>query len=80
MIISTGIYTRAVNSLSNDDVRVSKRLYVPSSRLRGFESGKVGPKDGDDHVGGNYVVTFNFHQLFHIYLQTQENMDFKIIF
>ena len=80
MIISTGIYTRAVNSLSNDDVRVSKRLYVPSSRLRGFESGKVGPKDGDDHVGGNYVVTFNTSSTIPYVLQTQENMDLKLFF
>ena len=80
MIISTGIYTRAVNSLSNDDVRVSRRLYVPSSRLRGFESGKVGPKDGDDHVGGNYVVTFNTSSTIPYVLQTQENMDLKIVF
>ena len=41
MIITTGIYTRAVNSVSDDDVRVSKRLFAPKSRLRGFESGKV---------------------------------------
>ena len=40
MILSMGIYTRAANSLSNEDVRVSKRLYAPKSRLRGFESGK----------------------------------------
>ena len=80
MIISTGIYTRAVNSLSNDDVRVSRRLYVPSSRLRGFESGKVGPKDGDDHVGGNYVVTFNTSSTIPYVLQTQENMDLKLFF
>lgn len=80
MIISTGIYTRAVNSLSNDDVRVSRRLYVPSSRLRGFESGKVGPKDGDDHVGGNYIVTFNTSSTIPYVLQTQENMDLKVFF
>ena len=80
MVISTGIYTRAVNSLSNDDVRVSRRLYVPSSRLRGFESGKVGPKDGDDHVGGNYIITFNTSSTIPYVLQTQENMDLKLFF
>lgn len=80
MIVSTGIYTRAINSLSNDDVRVSKRLYAPSSRLRGFESGKVGPKDGSDYVGGNYVVTFNTSSTLPYILQTQENMDLKLFF
>ncbi len=80
MIISTGIYARAVNSLSNDDVRVSRRLYAPSSRLRGFQSGKVGPKDGEDHVGGNYIVTFNTSSTIPYILQTQENMDLKLFF
>ena len=26
------------------------------NRLRGFEKGKVGPKDGNDFIGGNYVT------------------------
>ncbi len=78
MIISTGIYTRAVNSLSNDDVRVSKRLFVPTSRLRGFESGKVGPKDGNDYIGGNYIATINTSSTIPYILQTQENIDLKV--
>ncbi len=78
MIISTGLYSRAVNSLSNDDVRVSRRLFAPASRLRGFESGKVGPVDSKDHVGGNYVVTFNTSSTIPYVLQTQENMDLKL--
>ena len=80
MILSSGLYSRAVNSLTNDDVRVSKRLFVPSRRLRGFESGKVGPKDGDDYIGGNYVVTFNTSSTLPYLLQTQENMDLKLFF
>jgi len=43
-----------------DDVRLSKRLHIPSRRLRGFESRKVGPKDGADYVGGNYATALNF--------------------
>tara|TARA_X000000950_G_scaffold163022_2_gene199313 strand:- start:2414 stop:4666 length:2253 start_codon:yes stop_codon:yes gene_type:complete len=80
MIISSGFYTRTINSLSNGDVRASKRLYIPSSRLRGFETGKVGPTDGSDHVGGNYVVTFNTSSTIPYILQTQENMDVKLFF
>ena len=80
MILSMGIYTRAANSLSNEDVRVSKRLYAPKSRLRGFESGKVGPKDGNDYVGGNYVATFNASSTIPFVLQTVENMDLKVFF
>ena len=80
MIISSGIYSRAINSLTNDDVRVSKRIFAPSSRLRGFESGRVGPVDGADHIGGNYVVTFNTSSTVPYILQTQENMDLKLFF
>ena len=80
MIISTGIFTRAVNSISDDDVRISSRLFAPKSRLRGFESGKVGPKDGKDYIGGNYVATFNASSTVPYVLQTMENIDFKVFF
>ena len=43
-----------------DDVRLSNRLHIPSRRLRGFESHKVGPKDGVDYVGGNFATALNF--------------------
>ena len=80
MIISSGIYSRAINSLTDDDVRVSKRLFAPTSRLRGFETGKVGPVDGSDHIGGNYVVTLNTSSTVPYILQTQESMDLKVFF
>ena len=53
-------YTSAINGLSNEDVRLSKRTFLSTNRLRGFESGKVGPKDGLDYVGGNYAIATNF--------------------
>ena len=77
-VISTGIFTRAANSLTDDDVRVSKRLFAPKSRLRGFETGKVGPKDGTDHVGGNYITTFNTSSTVPYIFQTMENTDLKV--
>jgi outer membrane protein insertion porin family len=80
MVISTGFLARAINSYTNDDVRVSKRLYIPSSRLRGFESGKVGPKDGTDFIGGNYITTLNASSTVPYILQTTENADVKIFF
>jgi outer membrane protein insertion porin family len=43
-----------------DDVRLNKRLHISSRRLRGFESHKVGPKDGVDYIGGNYATALNF--------------------
>ena len=38
----------------DEDVRLTNRLYLPRSRLRGFKAFSVGPKDGDDFIGGNY--------------------------
>ena len=52
MVGSLSFFTSAVNSISGEDVRISKRLYMPSKRLRGFETGRVGPKDGNEFIGG----------------------------
>ena len=30
-------------------------LFIPQNKLRGFQRGRVGPKDGEDWVGGNYL-------------------------
>ena len=54
------IFLKAVNTLDNSDARISKRAQMPYKRLRGFERGKVGPKDGNDYVGGNYNTAINF--------------------
>ena len=51
---------KSINSLAGDDVRISKRIYLPGKRLKGFESGKVGPKDGSDFIGGNFASALNF--------------------
>ena len=59
-LISSGrILLESISGLDNEDVRISKRKIVSTKRLRGFEKGKVGPKDGEDHIGGNYVATLN---------------------
>jgi outer membrane protein insertion porin family len=80
-VVSAGIMLSSINSISSDnDVRISKRLYVPSSRLRGFEIGKVGPKDGNDYVGANYLTAFNFSSTVPYLLETFQNMDLKIFY
>jgi outer membrane protein insertion porin family len=53
-------YASAINGLQDEDVRLSKRLNLSTNRLRGFKAGKVGPKDGEDYVGGNYATATNF--------------------
>ena len=57
---SVRFFTSAITGLDDKDVRISKRSTVSSKRLRGFENGKVGPKDGLDYVGGNYTTILNF--------------------
>ena len=76
-ISSLSLYTRAVNSVSNDDVRISNRLFLPSRKLRGFESGKIGPVDDGDHVGGNYAAAINFNTDFPYFFETMQNVDVK---
>ena len=80
MIFSINFHTKSINSLSNDDVRLSKRLYLPSRRLRGFESGKVGPKDGSDYIGGNYVTSLNISTTLPELLKDLENVEFKFFY
>ena len=50
---------QGASSLSGEDIKLSERLYIPGRKLRGFETGKIGPKDGSDFIGGNYVSTIN---------------------
>jgi outer membrane protein insertion porin family len=71
------VYFKAVNSLDNSDVRISKRGQVPYNRLRGFEKGKIGPVDNDDFIGGNYVGTLNLSTNLPGLLSTVENVDFS---
>ena len=52
-------YGAAINTLGDEDVRLSKRLHLGRNVLRGFETRKVGPKDGADYVGGNYATAIN---------------------
>ena len=81
MIVTLGVYGRTINSLrSNKDVRVSKRLYMPETKLRGFEAGKIGPKDGADFVGGNYSASFNASTTLPFLFPTFEKIDFLLFF
>ena len=80
MIGSFSFSAKAINSLSGDDVRVSKRLFMPSRKLRGFERGRIGPKDGNDYVGGNYLSSINLSTTLPGLLPTLQNTDFKLFF
>ncbi len=73
---SLGLYLRAVTGLS-DDVRISERVRLPRKRLRGFESGKIGPVDAGDHVGGNYAASLNFQTNLPFLFPGFQSVDFN---
>ncbi len=79
-IVSLGFYAVATNSLNGKDVKLSDRLFLPSSKLRGFESGKVGPKDGLDYIGGNYITAINLATTLPQVLPSYQNIDFSLFF
>ncbi|MDC1129016.1 outer membrane protein assembly factor BamA, partial [Candidatus Pelagibacter sp.] len=79
-ISSISFYVSTINSLSDSDVRVSERIYLSSKRLRGFEKGKIGPKDNLDFIGGNYVSAMTFSTTLPNMLPELEAVDFNIFF
>ena len=74
LILSANFFLKTINSLE-DNVRISKRVFVPSRRLRGFESGKVGPKDGSQYIGGNYATALNLNSTLPNFIFEKENID-----
>ena len=77
-VTSMSFYIEAANSISGDDIKLSERLFIPSRRLRGFESGKIGPKDGNDFIGGNFATTINFNSTLPVIFENAQNLDASI--
>jgi|TARA_B110000238_G_scaffold195405_1_gene234577 outer membrane protein insertion porin family len=80
MITSAGFYINTSTSLSNNNLRLSDRLFLPSQYLRGFEVGKVGPKDGNDFIGGNYASSINLKTTLPKFLANLQNTDFSLFY
>mgnify|MGYP003302733115 CR=1 FL=1 len=74
MVGKVSFFGKTVTGLS-DDVRISKRLNVPASRLRGFQRGKVGPIENSDYIGGNYVSTLNLSATLPNLVEGLDNLD-----
>ncbi len=74
-ITKVSFSSKAVNTISSKDVRLSKRLYIPSKKLRGFEQGKVGPIKNGEYLGGNYISTLNFNATLPKLLPSFQNTD-----
>ena len=77
-ISSLSFYIEAAKSIKGDDIKLSERLFVPSRKLRGFERGKVGPKDGADFIGGNYITTLNASTTLPVLFQNSELLDANV--
>ena len=77
MITKVSFYGKMVNTIDDVDVRISKRLFMPESKLRGFEGGKVGPVDNNDFIGGNYLSAVNFNATLPQLLPSFQNTDFS---
>ena len=77
---SISIFLKSANSIKSKDAKLSERIFLPPNRLRGFERGKVGPKDGNDFIGGNYAAALNFSSTIPQILENLENFDFLMFF
>ena len=80
MVTKISFYGSAVNTLNNEDVRISKRLFIPGNKLRGFEAGKIGPIENGAFVGGNYISAVNISATLPQVLPSIQNIDFAVFF
>ena len=79
-VASFGFFAKAANSITGKDVKLSDRLFLPEHKLRGFEAGKIGPKDGTDYIGGNYIMTINVATTLPQVLPNLQNTNFSLFF
>tara|TARA_B100000787_G_scaffold150775_1_gene123511 strand:+ start:2771 stop:5011 length:2241 start_codon:yes stop_codon:yes gene_type:complete len=77
-IFTLGFYASNAQSISGKDIKLSERLFLPSSKLRGFQRGKIGPKDGADYIGGNHAVSLNLATTVPQILPNSQNTDFSL--
>ncbi len=76
-VFSFIFFAKAINNF-DDDVRISKRIFIPSRKLRGFVAGKIGPKDNEDYIGGNYGTAVNIAATLPNFMKDLENIDFSL--
>ncbi|MDA9767187.1 outer membrane protein assembly factor BamA [Candidatus Pelagibacter sp.] len=79
-VFSFGFFAKSSKSLIGKNIKLSDRLYLPSSKLRGFESGKIGPKDGHDYIGGNYAASINLATTLPQIMPNLQNTNFSVFF
>ena len=77
VVTSFSLYGKMINSLNDEDVRVTDRLTLPRKKLKGFQYAKIGPVDSGDYVGGNYATALNFTSTLPMIFPSLETIDFK---
>jgi len=70
-------HARTINGV-DEDVRLTNRLYIPGSRLRGFNTFQVGPIDGGDYIGGNYTTALSVEAQLPNLLPESYRTDFSL--
>ena len=75
-IATFSFYVASANSIIGRDIKLSDRLFLPANKMRGFVSGKIGPKDGTDYIGGNYAMSLNMATTIPQILPNSQNTDF----
>ena len=77
-VLKSSIYFKSANSIKDENIKLSERLNIPSSRLRGFEFGKTGPRDGNDYIGGNFVSSLNLSSTLPQILENSQTTEFNL--
>tara|TARA_Y100000590_G_scaffold222009_1_gene251289 strand:- start:3705 stop:5963 length:2259 start_codon:yes stop_codon:yes gene_type:complete len=78
LIGSIKFFARSIHAVDNEDVRLTSRLFLPPKRIRGFQTRKIGPKDGDDYIGGNYATALGFEAQLPNLLPEETRTDISI--
>ena len=79
-VSTASLLLSTTTSVNDEDIKLSERLFIPGNRLRGFESGKIGPKDGSDFIGGNYLTALNLTTSIPKLLENSQTVDFVAFF
>ena len=79
-VATYSIFISTTNALASKEVKLSERLFLSENRLRGFETGKIGPMDGADFIGGNYTMAFNVNATLPQILPSLQNTNFSLFF
>ena len=77
-VTNASFLIKTANSITDKNIKLSERLFIPGNNLRGFERGKIGPKDGEDFIGGNFVTAANIQSTLPNILPNLQEIDFVV--